>query len=241
MNYNHLNYNMPKSEQMVFSYDLNSAAMPLFAIILIIFCITGLPLIITGSSSGKGASSDSYYTNYIKYHDMEPYICYGGLNMSSNYQITPSIYNTSLTYYPAYLRVQTIARSISDSDIILNVDLVYPTLFETLFSCGCTDSDSCVYRKCDKRVGDVMIKYDELKSLDVFKCYIKNGIVIAFENEMSIVNLKYRLTTAGVIIGSIIAFCMCCIFCIYIHNDTNNTSKINTPKKDSHVILILEE
>lgn len=161
----------------------------------LIFMPAYIPLLVIG-----------YVDNYPtleKYHDVNPYVCYGG-NYITNYKITPEIYNTSLTYYPAQLHFTTVAEYVKSSgeQVVLNVSLTYPTLFETTFDCACS-SKYCDQKPCEKMVGDVISKYNELKNLVSFPCYVNNNKVIGLFGEHGLISKKYKMSTAGIILISL--------------------------------------
>jgi len=63
-------------------------------ITLLIAVVTSVPLLIVGKAY--------LFPGLAKYRDIEQQTCFGA-NQIQNYSITPLVYNTTLTYYPAFL------------------------------------------------------------------------------------------------------------------------------------------
>ena len=158
----------------------------LLALIFTVFLVIATPCMITGYAK-------SYY-QVLEYKDLGVSSCYGG-PVITGYQITPQIYNTSLTYYPATLRFET--REISTNQSVL---MTYPTYFERTFAESCIfHSDKSSRNPCEKLVGDVITKYNELVSVAEFTCYIEDNQIIGLAGEHSVIHKYYRLTTVGII------------------------------------------
>ena len=158
----------------------------LLALIFAVFLVIATPCMITGYSK-------SYY-QVLEYKDLGVSSCYGG-PVITGYQITPQIYNTSLTYYPATLRFET--REIGTNQSVL---MTYPTYFERTFAESCVfHSDKSGRNPCEKMVGDVITKYNELTASSEFPCYIEDNQIIGLAGEHAVIRKYYRLTTAGII------------------------------------------
>lgn len=158
----------------------------LLAIMFAVFLVIAVPCMITGYAKS--------YSQVLEYKDARVSSCYGGLAITG-YQITPQIYNTTLTYYPATLWFET--REVGTNR---SVSMVYPTYFERTFA------DSCVFHSaktgrnpCDKLVGDVITKYNELIAVAEFPCYIAGQQIIGLAGEQSVIRKYYTLTTVGII------------------------------------------
>lgn len=154
------------------------------------------------------------YSSLIKYYNIERQVCLGGNNLR-NYQILPTIYNTTLTYFPARLQVTTqYWQNKSDSAGLVSAELIYPTAYMKILDCDCNNK-GCERRACDKMVGDVITKYQELQALDEFPCYVHNGQVVGLNNDQTKLNSSYIMVTAGIIIlciwifSTVMHFCAC--------------------------------
>jgi hypothetical protein len=154
------------------------------------------------------------YNDLIKYKNLDYKTCLGGKYLS-NYQIMPQIYNTSMTYYPAKLYITTqYWNNNSAGDIgagLIPAELIYPTKYTRINDCDCT-SKGCERLACDKMVGDIIIKYNELIALDEFQCVVYNDRVVGFAGEQEVINKSYILTTIGICIAVqlIIITGICC-------------------------------
>lgn len=178
----------------------------ILVIITAIVVIITVPLFVVGDAKK--------FSGFVKYRNIALHTCYGGQNLS-DYQVTPSFYNSSLTYWPAQLHVSTIVKM--DNDTFIPVTLIYPTLFETKFDCYCSDTHG-VKCPCQKMVGDVIIKYNELRVMNTFDCYINHddNTIIGLAGEQSIIKYHFRLSVAAIVIMVMYAFyCMLCIAIIY--------------------------
>jgi len=135
------------------------------------------------------------YNNAIKYKNIRESRCYGG-KVISGYQILPQIYNSTLTYYPARFEFQTL-----EVDTNRSVRMTYPTYFERTFAFSCVFHSSKQSRNpCDKLVGDVITKYNELLATPEFPCYISDELqIIGLAGEQSIIRKYYQLTTVGIV------------------------------------------
>ena len=69
--------------------DIKDINKTMFLVISILIAAISVPLLVAGDAKN--------YSGFIKYRNTAIHTCYGGQNLS-NYQITPSIYNTTLTY-----------------------------------------------------------------------------------------------------------------------------------------------
>ena len=158
----------------------------LLAMVFAVFLVIATPCMITGYAK-------SYY-QVLEYKDLSVSSCYGG-PVITGYQITPQIYNTSLTYYPATLRFET--RKIGTNR---TVSMIYPTYFERTFADSCVfHNDKSGRNPCDKLVGDVITKYNELVAATEFPCYIADNQIIGLAGEQSVIRKYYRLTTVGIV------------------------------------------
>lgn len=158
----------------------------LLAIIFTVFLVIATPCMITGYAKA--------YSQVLEYKDLGVSSCYGGPAITG-YQITPQIYNTTLTYYPATLQFET--REVSTNQSVL---MTYPTYFERTFAERCVfNSDKEGRNPCEKLVGDVIIKYNELVAVTEFPCYIDDNQIIGLVGEHAVIHKYYRLTTVGII------------------------------------------
>lgn len=167
------------------------------------------------------------YSSLIKYNNLETHVCLGGNNLR-NYQILPTIYNTSLTYFPARLQVTTqYWQNSSDSAGLIPVELIYPTKYMSILDCECNNK-GCDRKACDKMVGDVITKYHELQALDEFPCYIYNGRVVGLDNDQAYIDSSYVMVTAGIVILVVWVICTGILFCkcVNIH-DAEFTARNN--------------
>ena len=152
------------------------------------------------------------YSGLIKYNNLETHVCLGGNNLR-NYQILPTIYNTSMTYFPARLQVTTqYWQNSSDSAGLVSAELIYPTTYMHILNCDCINK-GCDRLACDKMVGDVITKYHELQELDDFPCYIYNGRVVGLSNDQSNIDSSYVMVTAGIVILVVWFICTGILFC----------------------------
>lgn len=152
------------------------------------------------------------YSGLIKYNNLETHVCLGGNNLR-NYQILPTIYNTSLTYFPARLQVTTqYWQNSSDSAGLVSAELIYPTTYMHILNCDCINK-GCDRLACDKMVGDVITKYHELQELDDFPCSVYNGRVIGLGNDQAKINSSYFMVTAGIVILVFWLICTIILFC----------------------------
>ena len=158
----------------------------LLAIIFAVFLVIAVPCMITGYAK--------VYSQVLDYKDLGVSSCYGG-PVITGYQITPQIYNTSLTYYPATLQFET--REVGTNQSVL---MTYPTYFERTFAESCVfHNDKYGRNPCDKLVGDVITKYNELVSVAEFPCYIADDLIVGLAGEHTVIGKYYRLTTVGII------------------------------------------
>ncbi len=161
--------------------------------ILILAMLTMVPLLIVGNASK--------FPKLIKYRDAPQQTCYGG-NQLQNMSITPAIYNTTLTYFPAFLHLTTTTINLEGQ--LVQVRLTYPTIFETTFDCTCPEK-GCARKPCNKMVGDVITKYNELRDALTFPCYVYGDQVVGLAGEHSDIVNYYRLTLAGILFGVLYA------------------------------------
>jgi hypothetical protein len=85
--------------------------------------------------------------------------------------------------------------------------MTYPTYFERTFAESCVfHNDKYGRNPCEKLVGDVIIKYNELVAVAEFPCYISKQAnqageyqIIGLAGEQSIIWKYYRLTTVGIV------------------------------------------
>ena len=189
--------------------------------VMVVAMLTVVPLLIIGKASK--------FPILIKYRGTVLQTCYGG-NQLQNMSITPAIYNTTLTYYPAFLHLTT--TTINRDGQLVPVRLTYPTYFETTFDCECTEK-GCIKKPCDKMVGDVITKYNELHADLTFPCYVYGDRVVGLAGEHSAIVKCYKLTLAGICFGVFYAcwllYLVCANICIkYVPVDimlTNNKPK----------------
>ena len=154
--------------------------------IFVVFLIIALPCLILGNAK--------VYSQTIKYKDIKATTCYGGQEITE-YQILPQIYNTTLTYFPA--RLEFLTREVGTNR---TVRMIYPTYFERTFADSCVFHDDKYSRNpCDKLVGDVITKYNELVAATEFPCYIEANNLIGLAGEQSVIRKYYRLSTVGII------------------------------------------
>ena len=197
----------------------NSAMAMVIAISLLII----VPCMILGNAKS--------YQQVIKYKDANAATCYGGPDITG-YQITPQIYNTSLTYYPATLHFTTREAATNRS-----VVMTYPTYFELTFADSCVfHSDKTGRNPCDKQVGDVITKYNELRATAEFPCYLEKSAengeyqIIGLAGEQSVIFKYYRLATVGIVfcvLDSVLLIIMLCS-----QNTTKKqSSRITTTKQ----------
>lgn len=169
-------------------------------IIATIFIIaTAVPLLALGNAS--------FYSDLIKYHDITQQICLGGANLT-NPQITP--YNTSLTYWPAQLRASTFV--MHKPGQYRPVTLSYPTRFEKVFDCEPSKYDR---DPCEKMVGDVISKYEQLSGVETFRCYVEGNTIVGLGSEYSNIGDQYRCSTAGIVI--MVFYAIISIVCLGIY------------------------
>jgi hypothetical protein len=173
--------------------------------------------------------------------------CFGG-NQLQDMSITPAIYNTSLTYYPAFLHLTT--TTFNRDGVLVPVKFTYPTMFDVEFNCEC-EHKGCERRTCNKMVGDLITKYDELRAELTFPCYVYGDEIVGLAGEHSIIIKNYRLVLAGICIAVLLAvwlllvlFAPCCIKYIppldnYII-DTNKT-KVSPEHQLDTMILIKQD
>lgn len=161
--------------------------------IIILAMLTMVPLLIVGKASK--------IPELIKYLDTPQQTCYGG-NQLQDMSITPAIYNTTLTYYPAFLHVTTMTFNLEGQ--LVPVKLTYPTEFETTFDCYCPEK-RCARKPCNKMVGDVITKYNELRNVLTFPCYVCGDQVVGLAGEHSDIVKCYRFTLAGILFGVLYA------------------------------------
>jgi hypothetical protein len=122
----------------------------------------------------------------IEYYGLDPHVCRGGMGMSTEYSITPTIFNSTLLYYPASLQFKTIATSTVDNFGSANaVDLTFPTPAYRYIKCDSyhTRKHRPAHELCDYMVGELITKYEEFRQLDNFTCYIKDGQVVSLAEE----------------------------------------------------------
>ena len=154
----------------------------------------------------------SLYSELIKYHDVTQHTCLGGVNLT-NPQITPYIYNTSLIYWPAQLHASTFV--MHQPGQYQPVTLIYPTLFEKIFDCESSEYED--RDPCEKMVGDVITKYEQLRAMETFTCYVEGDTIIGLSGEIYHINEHYRYSTAGIVI--MVIYAIICIVCLGIHSE----------------------
>ena len=158
----------------------------LLAMIFAVFLIIALPCMIIGNAK--------VYYKTIKYKDTKVTTCYGGQEITE-YQILPQIYNSTLTYFPA--RLEFLTREVGTNR---TVRMTYPTYFERTFADNCVfHNDKSGRNPCDKLVGDVITKYNELVAVTEFPCYIVDQQIIGLAGEQSVIRKYYRLSTVGIV------------------------------------------
>ena len=183
--------------------DLNEAkkacAYGLWIIATILILASAVPLLVSGNAS--------YYSDLIKYRSITQQTCLGGANLT-NPQITPYIYNTSLTYWPAQLHASTFVMYNNNGNMQFRpVTLSYPTRFENIFDCEPSKYDD--RDPCEKMVGDVITKYDELSAMETFKCYVEGDTIIGLGSEYADISQQYSYSTAGIVI--IVFYAIICV------------------------------
>jgi hypothetical protein len=171
---------------------------------LIIAMLTMAPLLIVGKASK--------FPILIKYRDTVLQTCYGG-NQIQDMSITPAIYNTTLTYYPAFLHLTT--TTFNQEGLLVTVRLTYPTYFETTFDCECPEK-GCAKKPCNKMVGDVITKYNELRDELTFPCYVYGDQVVGLAGEHSEIVKYYRLTLAGILFGVLYSIWFLYLVCVHV-------------------------
>ena len=194
----------PTQKQELTNADIKDINKTMFLVISILITAISVPLLVAGDAKN--------YYGFIKYRNTAIHTCYGGQNLS-NYQVTPNIYNSTLTYWPAYLQAFTVAKSHSNPDHYFPVMLSYPTLFERRFDCYC-DSKYNNRCPCEKMVGDVINKYNELRNKETFNCYIDGNTIVGLSGEQSIIKFHYNLSTAGIVF--MVFYACYCIFTLAV-------------------------
>ncbi len=118
-----------------------------------------------------------------KYYNLPVSQCHVGTDLSTNYTITPLVFNTTLLYWPAQLHMMAIVHTPSSEPnehlVISPVRYTFPSQMEVEFRCP----EGAPYRDkgpgmCEYMVGDAIGKYHELQRLDTFPCYIKDGHIV---------------------------------------------------------------
>ena len=207
---------------------------------LILAMLTMVPLLIAGKASE--------FPFLIKYRDTVLQTCYGG-NQLQDMSITPTIYNTTLTYYPAFLHLTT--TTINRHGQLVPVRLTYPTYFQTKLACKCTEK-GCIKKPCDKMVGDVITKYNELHTELMFPCYVYGNRVVGLAGEHTEIVKCYRLTLAGVCFGVLYAgwflYLVCAKVCIkyipvddMLANKPKNHVQENTKTELSDSLILIRQ
>lgn len=168
----------------------------------ILLLASAVPLLVVGNAS--------FYSDLIKYHGIIEQTCLGGANLT-NPQITPYIYNTSLTYWPAQLHASTFV--MYQPGKYRPVTLSYPTRFEKVFDCE--PSKYGDRYPCEKMVGDVITKYNQLRERETFKCYVEGDTIVGLGNEYNNISQKYRYSTAGIAI--MVFYAIISIVCIVMY------------------------
>ncbi len=173
---------------------------------IILALASGIPLLFWGNAS--------FYSDLIKYHGINQHTCLGGANLT-NPQITPFIYNTSLTYWPAQLHAATfVIHNNNNGNIQYRpVTLSYPTRLEKIFDCEKSKYDNRA--PCNKMVGDVIIKYEYLQSQETFTCYIDGDTIIGLSSEVGNIGKKYRYSTAGIVL--MVFYAIISIICLSVY------------------------
>ena len=91
----------PSKKTELTNADIKDINKTIFLVISILITAISVPLLVAGDAKN--------YSGFIKYRNTAIHTCYGGQNLS-NYQVTPNIYNSTLTYWPAYLQAFTICK-----------------------------------------------------------------------------------------------------------------------------------
>jgi hypothetical protein len=154
------------------------------------------------------------YPAVIKYRNWPASTCYGGL-VIQNMQITPLIFNTTLTYSPATLHFTTLEVGTNKT-----VRFEYPTYFNDI-DLDCVE-DKYGNNPCDRKVGDLIMTYDRFLATDKFKCYLERQpdgtkLVIGLGSEQDNLSMYFGLATVGILLCSLgglailFSICMCCL------------------------------
>lgn len=155
------------------------------------------------------------YPTVVKYRNWSARTCYGGLAIQ-NMQITPAIFNTTLTYSPATLHFTTLEVGTNQT-----VRFEYPTYFRSEIDMDCV-RDKYGNNPCDRKVGDLIMIYDRFLAIDKFKCYLERQsdgtkLVVGLDGELEKLSMYFGLATVGILLcslgGIVVLFsiCMCCL------------------------------
>jgi hypothetical protein len=63
-------------------------------------------------------------------------------------------------------------------------------------------------------VGDVISKYNELRDMVTFDCYIEGNTIVGLSGEQSIIKFHYNLSTAGIVF--MVFYACYCIFTLAV-------------------------
>ena len=194
-----------KAEIKQLNKNIKISAYALWIIATIFTLASAVPLLVLGNAS--------FYSDLIKYHGIIQHTCLGSANLT-NPQITPYIYNTSLTYWPAQLHASTFVMYNNDGNSQYRpVTLIYPTRFEKIFDCEPSKYDD--RDPCDKMVGDVITKYEQLRTQETFTCYIEGDTIIGLGSEYADIRQQYRYSTAGIVL--MVLYAIICIICLIVY------------------------
>lgn len=216
--------------------DLNEAtkagAYASWIIATILILASAVPLLVVGNAR--------FYSDLIKYHSINQQTCLGGANLT-NLQITPYIYNTTLTYWPAQLYASTFV--MYQPGQYRPVTLSYPTRFEKIFDCEPSKYDD--RDPCEKMVGDVITKYEQLRERETFKCYVEGDTIIGLGSEYTDISQQYSYSTAGIVIMvfyaiiSVICLCINCELICHIPTQRYVRQQLPISNKDIQLESII--
>lgn len=153
------------------------------------------------------------YPSLVKYRNWPASTCYGG-SVIQNMQITPLIFNTTLTYSPATLHFTTLEVGTNRS-----VRFEYPTYFRAELDMDCVE-DKYGNNPCNRKVGDIIMTYDRFRETDKFKCYLESQpdgtkLVVGLGGEQDKLSMYFGLATVGILLCSLgglfilFSICMC--------------------------------
>ena len=222
---NHPSAPLTKAEIKELNENAKVCAYASWIIATILILASAVPLLALGNAS--------FYSDLIKYHGISQQTCLGGANLT-NPQITPYIYNTSLTYWPAQLHASTFV--MYQPGKYRPVTLSYPTRFEKVFDCEPSKYDD--RDPCEKMVGDVITKYNQLRERETFRCYVEGDTIVGLGSEYTDIREQYRYTTAGIVIMvfyaiiSIVCLGVYCELICYIEQSKYKRQQLPISNKD---------